>query len=405
MDSPRGRIYLMKGVLEGDLEAEEVQPHIDRCLGCMACETACPSGVRYHELLLPYRALSRGWTNEDSGQTPDSRAARSDEDASDRAVSGGGPARRFRRWITMRTLPYPARFRAAVRAGRAARALRRIAPSPLRPLFDLLPDTLPPRLSLPEVTPAMGTRRARVALLTGCVQSVLDPAINQATVQVLARNGVEVAVPWQQGCCGALAWHSGAVQDARRFARRNFAAFPKDIDAIVVNAAGCGSAMLEYPLAFRQEDDEDAARAFSSKVVDVSVFLDRIGILAPPALSSRLRIAMHDACHLCHAQQVREEPRRLLRAIEGLEVLELGDGERCCGSAGTYNIEQPEIAAELGRMKANVIRETECDAVVSGNIGCIVQVRRHLARPPIFHTMQVLDAAYAETLGEMITSV
>jgi glycolate oxidase iron-sulfur subunit len=372
MDSPRGRIYLMKGVLEGALEAENVQPHIDRCLGCMACETACPSGVEYHKLLLPYRS------------TTEPRVSRS-------------RAQRLARWLVMQTLPYPKRFRLAVQTGRWTRWLRPATPKTLRPMLDLLPDGLPTAQRLPELTPARGPRRARVALLTGCVQQVLEPAINQATVDVLARNGVDVVVPKQQGCCGALAWHIGEADAARRFARAIFRTFPEDVDAIVVNAAGCGSGMKEYPLMFAGLDDEDGARRLAERVVDVSVFLDRLGFLPPAPLSSPVRVAYHDACHLCHAQQVRAQPRRLLCSIEGLKLAELSDGERCCGSAGTYNIDQPEIAAELGRKKADAVRQTGCDLVATGNIGCMVQMRTHLAAdaPPVLHTMQVLSLAYA----------
>lgn len=379
MDSPRGRIYLMKGVLEGSIEPENAQPHIDRCLGCMACETSCPSGVEYHKLLLPYRA----------------------------SVSAGTPrttVERLKRWLVLRTLPYPQRFRLAVRAARLGRLLRPITPAALRPMLDLVPDSLPAADTLPEVTRAIGTRRARVALLAGCVQQAMDPRINRATIDVLTRNGVEVIVPQEQGCCGALAWHVGAARDARRSARDILKTSPADVDAIVVNAAGCSSGMKEYPLMFAGEGEEQAARALAARIVDVSVFLDRLGIEAPPALDVPLRLAYHDACHLCHAQQIRGEPRRLLRSIPGVELVELNDGERCCGSAGTYNIDQPDVAAELGRKKAEAVRLTKCDVVATGNIGCMVQMRTHLAgdahdhMPPVLHTMEVLSLAYGGAL-------
>ena len=381
MDSPRGRIVLMKGALEGTLDPLQVQPHIDRCLGCLACETACPSGVAYHELLLPYRAL-----------TEETRAT-------ERSA-----LERLTRWLVMHTLPHPARFRAAVRGGRWARWLRPITPPQLRPMLDLLPDRLPPADPLPERVAPPGQRRARVMMLTGCVQRVLDPAINRATVEVLAHNGVEVIVPRGQGCCGALAWHTGEASAAKRFARDLMNHVPDDVDAIVVNAAGCGSGMKEYPLAFTGEPDLDRVRALAHKVVDVSVFLDRLGIAPPPPLDTPLRVAYHDACHLAHAQQVRAEPRRLLRSIEGLQLVELDDDERCCGSAGTYNIDQPAIAAELGRLKAAAVRRTACHFVATGNIGCMVQMRTHLApaaaqAPPVLHTMQVLALAYAGRLA------
>ncbi|HEX7119575.1 MAG TPA: heterodisulfide reductase-related iron-sulfur binding cluster [Longimicrobiales bacterium] len=375
MDSPRGRIYLMKGVLEGRLEARAVAEHVDRCLGCLACESACPSGVQYHKLLLPYRAAA-------GTDTPRS------------------PMARLKRWLALRTLPYPRRFRLVVHAGRLTRWLRPVTPPALRPMLDLLPAELPAAAPIPETIPAAGTRRARVALLTGCVQQALDPNINQATIDVLTRNGVEVVVPRAQGCCGALAWHIGEGDAARRHARGILQAFPDDVDAIIVNAAGCGSGIKEYPLVFAGREEEDAARKLADRVVDVSVFLDRLGLVPPPPLPSPLRLAYHDACHLCHAQGVRAEPRRLLRAIDGLELVELGDGERCCGSAGTYNIDQPEIAGQLGRMKAEAVRRTGCDVVATGNIGCMVQIGTHLGDgvPAVMHTMQVLAMAYAGTL-------
>jgi glycolate oxidase iron-sulfur subunit len=272
-------------------------------------------------------------------------------------------------------------------------------------MLDLLPDTLPAADRLPERIVPFGTPRARVMLLTGCVQRVMEPAINRATADVLARNGVEVLVPPHQGCCGALAWHTGEADAARGFARALMKNVPADVDAIVVNAAGCGSGMKEYPLVFAGEHDEHAARETAARVIDVAVFLDRLGIEPPPPLAVPLRVAYHDACHLCHAQQVRAEPRRLLRSIDGLVLAELDDGERCCGSAGTYNIDQPAIAADLGRLKADAVRRTGCDIVATGNIGCMVQMRTHLtpagalAAPPVLHTMQVLARAYAGDLS------
>jgi glycolate oxidase iron-sulfur subunit len=383
MDSPRGRIYLMKGVLEGELDARAVAAHVDRCLGCLACESACPSGVPYHRLLLPYRAAT--------------------------AEKVRGPfLTRVRRRLALSTLPYRRRFRIAVRAGRLTRRLRPVVPAALRPMLDLVPDRLPTAEPIPETIPAIGTRRARVALLIGCVQEALEPEINRATIDVLTRNGVEVVVPRGQGCCGALGWHVGEIDDARAHARRLLSAFPRDVDAIIVNAAGCGSGIKDYPLMFAGQPEEAAARELAERAVDVSVFLDRLGILPPPPLEEPVRVAYHDACHLCHAQRVRAEPRRLLRAIPGLELVELDDGERCCGSAGTYNIDQPEIAGELGRMKADAVRRTGADLVALGNIGCMVQIRAHLGangkgRPiPVLHTVQILSLAYAGNLTSVL---
>jgi glycolate oxidase iron-sulfur subunit len=217
---------------------------------------------------------------------------------------------------------------------------------------------------------------------------VLDPDIGWATLRVLARNGVETVVPRGQGCCGALAMHGGRAEQARRLARRNLAAFTRDVDAVITNAAGCGSGMREYGLLFAGEADEEAARALAERVVDVSAFLDELGLTAPAA-GPPLRVAYHDACHLAHAQKVREAPLRLLRAA-GHEVVVPDEWELCCGSAGTYNVEHPETAAELGRRKAANLRATGADVVAAGNIGCLTQIRQYLD-VPVRHTIQILD--------------
>jgi glycolate oxidase iron-sulfur subunit len=266
-------------------------------------------------------------------------------------------------------------------------------------MLDLVPDEVPPAQRWPAITPAMGERRARVALLTGCAQQVLDPDINTATIEVLARNGVEVVVPAGQGCCGGLAWHTGDLTSAQAFARRNLEAFPADVDAILTNAAGCGSAMHEYALILRGTFDEARAAAFAKRVLDVSVFLQRLGLREKPVGGGRpLRIAYHDACHLANAQGVRTEPRELLRAIPGVEICELADAQMCCGSAGTYNLDQPEIAFSLGEKKARAVIATGADVVASGNIGCLTQLRVHLQKLgspiPVRHTLQVVREAY-----------
>jgi glycolate oxidase iron-sulfur subunit len=243
-----------------------------------------------------------------------------------------------------------------------------------------------------------------VALLAGCVQQVLAPEIGWATLRVLARNGVEVLVPRGQACCGALAMHVGDGDSARATARRNLRAFPSDVDAVVTNAAGCGSGMKEYGMLFAGQPETDAARALAGRVRDVAEFLDDLGIDAPPPLPQPLTLAYHDACHLAHAQRVRLAPRRLLRAIPNLTLLEIPDGATCCGSAGTYNLDQPAIASELGRRKASAIVSTGAAAVASGNIGCLTQIRTHLANAgrnlPVVHTIEVLDRAYNSGRGE-----
>lgn len=376
MDSPRGRILLMKGALEGELAQEDVLPHIDRCLGCLACVTACPSGVEYGELLTPFREMSEGQRSRP-------------------------PQEKLTRTLANQTLPFPGRFRAAAALGRLGKPLRGLLPGPLGTMLDLLPDDLPPRAELPAVSPAQGTQRARVALLAGCVQQVLAPQINRATVDVLTRNGVEVVIPPGQGCCGALSMHTGAAEQARGLARHNLRVFDLDeIDALVTNAAGCGSGMHEYPLLFAGQPEEEQARAFAGKVQDISVFLDRLGIAPPPPLPAALTVAYHDACHLAHAQGVRDAPRRLLAAIPNVTLVPIPEGEICCGSAGTYNIEQPQIAAQLGQRKAEAVRSTGAQAVVTGNIGCMTQIDTHLqglgAGLPFYHTVELLALAYAE---------
>lgn len=370
MDSPRGRILLMKGALEGELSQEEVLPHVDRCLGCLACVTACPSGVEYGDLLTPFREMT------------EKQRSRS-------------PMEELTRTLTNQTLPYPGRFRAAAALGRYTKVFKPFLPAALRTMLDLLPDRLPPRVALPPLSPARGETRARVALLSGCVQQVLTPDINRATVDVLTSNGVEVVIPPRQGCCGALSMHTGAADQARGLARRNFKAFNLDeVDAVVTNAAGCGSGMHEYSLLFAGEPEEQAARDFAAKVQDVTVFLDALGIEAPPPLPAPMTVAYHDACHLAHAQGVTDAPRRLLAAVSNLTLVPIPEGEICCGSAGSYNIEQPEIAAKLGLRKAEAILSTGAQAVVTGNIGCMTQIDNHLQRLgkplPIYHTIELL---------------
>jgi len=299
MDSPRGRIFLMKSALEGTITVADTLPYIDRCLGCMACVTACPSGVRYGDLLTPYRALA--------------------EPQRARPLS-----ERLARALVRQTLPHPARFRLAARAGKLARPLSRRLPAPLAAMLDLLPEALPESHPLPRVFPAEGQRRARVALLAGCVQQALAPEINWATLRVLAKNGVEVVIPGGQGCCGALMMHTGEADMARALARRNLRAFPLDgLDAILTNTAGCGSAMKEYGLLFKGQAEADQARAFARRVRDVSEFLADLGLNPPPPLPQPVHLAYHDACHLAHAQGAALPPRQLLRQIPNLVVVDI----------------------------------------------------------------------------------
>ncbi len=376
-DSPRGRIVLMRSALEGDLCVEDMLSFVDRCLGCLGCVTACPSGVQYEELVMPFRAHAQAHRKRSVGD-------------------------RLRRMLLRDTLPYPSRFRVAVRLGQLMRPFGRLAPRTLRGMLSLLPDGVEPAWPLPSVYPAEGTRRARVALLAGCVQQVLAPEINRATLRVLARNGVEVVLPQWQGCCGALMMHVGEDDRARRLARTNLGVFPTDVDAIVTNAAGCGSGMKAYGLLFKGTPEERDAEAFARRVIDVSAFLADLGLQPMPPLPQPFRLAYHDACHLAHAQGVVEAPRRLLGSIPNLTLVDVPDGDLCCGSAGTYNLEQPELASQLGRRKAENILRTGCEAVAAGNIGCLVQIRTYLHRLgkplPLYHTLEVLDLAYRQAV-------
>jgi glycolate oxidase iron-sulfur subunit len=382
IDSPRGRIILMKSVLEGNVELEEAIPYIDHCLGCLGCVTVCPSGVDYGELLMPFRAFT-----EEQRYKP--------------------PGKRFSRWIIKETLPYPRKFNSATKISGFAKPISSILPKQFQVMLDLVPDKISPHDTLPSLYPAMGERRARIALLTGCVQQILAREINWATLRVLSRNGVEVIIPQNQGCCGALALHTGDTKSAQALAANNLEVFPTDVDAIITNAAGCGSAVHEYPLLFRNTDLEDKSREFSQRVYDITVFLTQLGIEPIPPLTNPLKIAYQDACHLAHAQGITKEPRELLLMVPNLTLVPIQQRELCCGSAGSYNLEQPEIAQQLGERKVENILEAEVDAVVTGNIGCLIQLRMHLAQlinkngvnqeiPPVCHTIELIDKAYRE---------
>jgi glycolate dehydrogenase iron-sulfur subunit len=355
MDSPRGRIVLMKQALEDELRIADALPYIDRCLGCLACETACPSGVRYRDLVVPFRALAE-------------RQARS-------------TTQRLTRQLLLSTLESPARFRMAATVGKIARGISMLLPAQLKAMVNLLPHQVPSAESPPELTPAVGPRRARVALLAGCVQQVLRPSINAAAIRLLSANGVEVLVPRGQGCCGALALHSGFDARAGALARRNAEVFPVDVDAIVTTAAGCGSTMKEA--------------SYRSPVQDIAEFLDRLGVQASFRIDAPIVVAYHDACHLAHGQDIRSAPRRLLQRIENVSLRELTDGEMCCGSAGLYNLEHPDTASALGRRKADAIRATGAAMVATGNIGCLTQIETYLPEVPVRHVIEVLDSAYS----------
>jgi glycolate oxidase iron-sulfur subunit len=378
MDSPRGRIVLMRAGLEEGSELSPAQvTHWDRCLGCMACVTACPSGVQYDKLIEATRPqVERNYP----------RSARE---------------RAFRRFL-FATFTHPGRLRALVPALATSRRLgvRRLArrlddSSQLGALMRLSPD-VPLKAAgrlLREVVPARGERRARVGLLQGCVQRVFFHDVNVATAAVLAAEGFEVYAPRRPRCCGALMLHTGYEGEALALARELIGTF-EDCDFVAVNAAGCGSSMKDY--AHLLDDDPawaERARAFSAKVRDVSELLTEFEPVAPRRAVS-LRVAYHDACHLAHAQRVRAQPRELLAAIPGLEVVEPAEWEVCCGSAGVYNLTQPAPAAELGRRKAKNLLATEPDAIAAGNPGCTLQISTHLEESgrqlPIYHPIELV---------------
>jgi glycolate oxidase iron-sulfur subunit len=375
MDSPRGRIYLMEQALAGEPLTDSVVEHFDRCLGCMACVTACPSGVRYDRLI------------EDTRQQVERRHPRSRRDRALRAALFG-------------VFPYPRRLRmlrGPLRAYRASGLRRLVARTHL--LERLAPtlatlDSLAPRLArpprLPQRVPARGPRRAVVGLLTGCVQHAFFPEVNAATARVLAAEGCDVIIPRDQGCCGALSVHSGREPQAQSLARKLVDAFAgTGIDYLVVNAAGCGSVLKEYGTLV---DDE----RFASRVRDLSEVLVELG---PVAVRHPLplTVAYHDACHLAHAQGVRAQPRELLRGIPELAVREIADPEICCGSAGVWNVFNPEPARQLGERKARDVLATGAELLVTANPGCLMQIAvalRRLGRPmALAHTAQVLDAS------------
>jgi glycolate oxidase iron-sulfur subunit len=383
MDSPRGRIYLMKTGLEGEPMTASMVQHFDACLGCMACVTACPSGVQYDRLIEATRAQV-----ERRGDRPRR------EQLLRSAIFALFPHKR--RLGLMRGPLRGYQASGLQRLVRRSGLLERVAPR-LAVMADLAPR-LTRRERLPERVPAVGSRRAVVGLLTGCVQGEFFPQVNAATARVLAAEGCDVIVPAAQGCCGALSVHNGRESEARRYARETVDVFESaGVDAVVVNAAGCGSSMKEY--ADLLEDDpvyaERAAR-FAGTVRDVTEFLAELGSVAPRH-PLEVTVAYHDACHLGHAQGIRSQPRALLREIPGLQVREIPEAELCCGSAGIWNILFPEPASELGDRKARNITSTGAELLVTANPGCLMQVasalRRQGTRIAMAHTVEVLDAS------------
>jgi len=355
MDSPRGRLYLMRAAAEGRLQLTDTfARHLDLCLGCRACETACPAGVPFGSLLEATR--------------------------SQLVERGPRPRTALLRRLVHEMFPEPRRLglmlgglRLYQRSGlqRVVRATRALALTPrLAAMESLLPD-VPSAPALPELIPAQGRRRlGNAGLLIGCIQRHLYPDVNRDTARLLSLAGYDVVVPREQGCCGALELHAGFLDDFRARARKLIATFPSDLDVVVVNAAGCGSAMKEYA---RWMPGEPDVMAFAEKVRDVTeVLLDAELPLGPVGLT----VTYHDACHLAHGQRIRSEPRRLLGRIPDLKLVPLPESDLCCGSAGVYNLLEPEVAGRLLAMKIDRLAETGAAAVVTGNPGCLLQIAK-----------------------------
>jgi glycolate dehydrogenase iron-sulfur subunit len=389
MDSPRGRIFLIKALAEGRIElTDSTVEHLDLCLGCRACETVCPSGVPYGQLIEAARA-------EIEHRRP------------------GGPLRRLFRWVNFSLLlPRPRllnlaaaglRFYQVSGLQRLTRAsgLLRLLPGPLAEWEPLLP-TIPPaheRAPLPPLTPAVAPKRTTVGLLTGCIQQVAFGGQNRATARVLSRNGADVVAPTEQACCGALHAHSGEHETALDLARRLIEVFERaDVEHVIVNTSGCGAHMKAYGTLLAGDPAwRDRAARFAARVRDVSEFLAQEPLRGPLRPVPRT-VTYHDPCHVAHGQKIRKEPRALLAQVPGLRVVELHEADWCCGSAGTYNLTQPEMARRLQERKIDNICAGGAEAVVTANPGCIIQIAQGLrARGTpveVLHIVELLDQAY-----------
>lgn len=376
LDSPRGRIYLIKDMLENDRPADaKTVKHIDRCLSCLACMTTCPSGVHYMHLVDHARAHIEKTYRRPLG---------------DRAL----------RWLLARILPYPKRFRVAILGAWIARPFRGMLPAKLRALVEFAPKRLPPvsRNDDAQVFPAMGRESGlphmRVALMTGCAQKALDTDINDATIRILQRHGCEVVVSKGAGCCGALTHHMGKVDESHATAARNIRAWMADInagglDAIVVNTSGCGTTVKDYGHMFEGTDLATEALEISRRAKDISEVLLDLDLKATRETGQR--VTYHAACSLQHGQQIKNAPKELLARV-GFKVSEPRDAHLCCGSAGTYNLLQPEISTQLKDRKISSIAATQPEIIAAGNIGCMMQIGSG-ASVPVVHTVELLDWA------------
>ena len=374
LDSPRGRVYLIKNMLEGGAAPDErTVRHIDRCLSCLSCMTTCPSGVDYMHLLDGARARI-----EEQYRRP--------------------LAERWLRALLAYVLPRPGLFRLALQGARLAKPFAALAPGRLRAMLAMAPDKLPAASDLdrPQVHPAQSERRMRVAMLTGCAQQVLDPDINAATIRLLTRLGCDVVVARDAGCCGALTHHMGRESEAMASIRANVAAWTAELDgagldAVVINASGCGTTVKDYGHILAGDPNwADAAKRISELALDITELLQRLEMPASK-MAQPVKVAYHAACSLQHGQKIVTAPKQLLEQA-GFEVMAVPEGHLCCGSAGTYNLLQPELAGRLLERKAGNIRSLSPDVVAAGNIGCMVQLGSGLDIP-VVHTVELLDWA------------
>ncbi|MGY8635437.1 glycolate oxidase subunit GlcF [Bradyrhizobium sp. 14AA] len=370
-ESPRGRIDLINKMLEiGGPPDPSTVKHLDNCLSCLSCMTTCAAKVDYVHLIDHARAhIERHFRRP----------------FKDRQV----------RRLLVKVLPYPRRFQLALVLGRLAKPFARLMPSALRPLVKLIPSDNAPKILKPQVFKAQGKRRYRVALLAGCAQQVLNRNINEASIRLLQRHGCDVVIADGAGCCGSLALHIGQEAAAKTTARRTITAWSREIeaiglDAIIINASGCGTTIKDYGHLFARDDIRRIAEGVSRHAVDITEFLARIGLQAPER-EKRYRISYHDPCSMQHGQKVVREPRELLKKA-GFLVQDVPEKHFCCGSAGTYNILHPDVARQLGERKASHIRSTDSDLLATGNIGCMTQMGQYLDLP-ILHTVELLDWA------------
>lgn len=389
-DSPRGRIYLMQEINAGRAQlSPETVKHFDSCLGCLACVTLCPSGVEYDKLIAATRVQI------------------------ERNYKRSQPEQLLRKFI-FSVFPYPNRLRLLLRPLklyqtlglqqfiRQSNLLNLLLPKQLAAMESMLPIIQEAAFQdpWPEVIPAQGPTRYRVGLVLGCVQRLFLPEVNAATIRVLTANGCEVVIPKVQGCCGALSHHQGQEQQAQDLAKSIIDTFGEhQLDAVIINASGCGHTMKEYGYLLREDEAyRDRAQAFSDQVKDVQEFLANVGLTAPlsPLQSDPLKIAYQDACHMLHGQNISQQPRDLLKQIPGVQLKDPIDAALCCGSAGIYNILQPDVAEELGNQKARNLVKTGATIIASANVGCTLQIRKHLPKAEsvaVLHPMQLLDAS------------